>query len=150
MLNLAAEKYATGDIFCWLNSDDMLETGAFNQVSILFKNNGLKILFGNCKWILEDGTFHPHPCKGDRNFLKILMYWKYHTLPQCSVFMRTSIFEEIGYLNPKYDLAFDYDFWLRCAKRIKTIQYFDHDFFPITGFTLMRKPLKIMREHYLH
>ena len=65
---------------------------------------------------------------GDRSLLKILMYWKFHTLPQCSVFMRTSIFEEIGYLNPMYDLAFDYDFWLRCAQRTKTIQYFDHDF----------------------
>jgi len=128
VLNLAAKKYATGDIFCWLNSDDMLEGGTFKKISELFRNNGLKILYGNCKWILEDGSFHPHPCKGDRSLLKILMYWKFHTLPQCSVFMRTSIFEEIGYLNPMYDLAFDYDFWLRCAQRTKTIQYFDHDF----------------------
>ena len=69
------------------------------------------------------------------------MYWKYHTLPQCSVFMRTSLFEEIGYLNPMYDLAFDYDFWLRCAKRIKTSNT-SIKIFHIIDFILMQKPLK--------
>jgi glycosyltransferase involved in cell wall biosynthesis len=128
VLNLAAKKYATGQIFCWLNSDDMLEVGVFRKIANLFHEENQQILYGNCNWILEDGSVHSHPCKGDRTFLEILMYWKYHTLPQCSIFFLKSIFDNVGYFNPLYDLAFDYDFWLRCTLRFKRIKYYNFDF----------------------
>ena len=143
VLNLAAKKYATGEIFCWLNSDDIFELGVFRKIENLFREGNETIFYGNCKWILEDGSFHPHPCKGDRSFLQILMYWKYHTLPQCSVFMRRSIFKEIGYLNPIYDLAFDYDFWLRCTRITKRIKYYNIDF----SYYRLHKEAKTVKNH---
>ena len=36
---------------------------------------------------------------------------------QMTAFWRRSVHEEIGYINPSLNLAFDYDLWLRLAKR---------------------------------
>jgi glycosyltransferase involved in cell wall biosynthesis len=143
VLNLAAKKYATGEIFCWLNSDDMFELGVFRKGANLFSEGNQQILYGNCKWILEDGSIHSHPCKGDRTFFEIMMYWKYHTLPQCSIFFQKSIFDDVGYFNPIYDLAFDYDFWLRCTQRTKRIRYYNFDF----SYYRLHKDAKTVKHH---
>jgi hypothetical protein len=72
-----------------------------------------------------------------------MMYWKYHTLPQCSIFFQKSIFDDVGYFNPIYDLAFDYDFWLRCTQRTKRIRYYNFDF----SYYRLHKDAKTVKHH---
>lgn len=54
-LNKGFEK-ASGDIFCWLNSDDFFLPGAFQTVSGLFKkNNDISVVYGNWLTVGENG-----------------------------------------------------------------------------------------------
>ncbi|MFO7736268.1 MAG: glycosyltransferase family 2 protein [bacterium] len=54
-LNKGFEK-ASGDIFCWLNSDDFFLPGAFQIVSELFnKNSDISVVYGNWLTVEENG-----------------------------------------------------------------------------------------------
>jgi hypothetical protein len=40
-----------------------------------------------------------------------------HCIPQASVFLRRDILDEVGLFDEGYDLAMDYEMWLRLASR---------------------------------
>ena len=46
-------RFATGDIYCYLNSDDAFEAGAFDRVNSYFEANpNVDVVFGNA-WIID-------------------------------------------------------------------------------------------------
>jgi glycosyltransferase involved in cell wall biosynthesis len=102
---------ARGNIFGWLNSDDILLPGALKKISgINWKKYGL--CYGHGRWISREGkiisnypTFRPG---------RYSLHFKC-TLCQPTVYLRRETFDRLGKLSLEYNLAFDYDYWLRAV-----------------------------------
>ena len=112
-----ALKIVTGDVIAYINSDDYYLPGVFQKVVKTFKKNPkTEWLVGNCqvtesrlKWTFTIKHLIPiHQAK----FWLNLFNW----INQPAVFLRKSLFDQVGLFNQKYHYAFDYDYWLRCSK----------------------------------
>jgi glycosyltransferase involved in cell wall biosynthesis len=110
-------KVATGDVIAYINSDDYYLPGAFNKVVATFEENpSAQWLVGNCQVTAKNlsWTFklkHLVPIHKSISWL-YLSNW----INQPAVFLRKDLVSRVGKFNPKYNYAFDYDYWLRCSK----------------------------------
>lgn len=109
-----------GDIVGWVNSDDILMPGAIDEVVRTFQERQCDWLHGDCVIIDENGN-------EIRNWIRrykrrqALKYSRKRLLirnfvSQMTVFWRRSLIDQVGWLDPALDLAFDYDYWLRLSK----------------------------------
>ncbi len=114
---------ANGDVVGWLNSDDVLESGALARVARAFEAHPrVEWVHGRCTIIDEHdreirrwmSAYKHFRCKR-HTFQKLLLGENY--ISQMTTFWRRSVHDQIGYLDPRHDLSFDYDFFLRLAKR---------------------------------
>lgn len=105
-------KRATGDILCWLNSDDLFEEGTLEEVNQFFITNpAAQVVFGNALWIDEnDVVLKP---KKEHAFNRFIWFNTYNYLPQPSTFWRRKIYETVGGMDTSFDLAMDADLWIR-------------------------------------
>jgi glycosyltransferase involved in cell wall biosynthesis len=108
---------ATGDILCFLNSDDTFEPGALSRVvQEIDPARGRHVVMGRCRFIDEAGRFtgieHPSAFESHRRVLEI---WKGHFLPQPAVFWTREVWDRCG---PLLETAFwlDYDLFCRFSK----------------------------------
>ncbi len=113
---------AQGDVIGWLNSDDVLLPGALAAVADAFRvRPELEWLHGRCEIIdAEDRTVrewvsrYKH-ARALRHSFDNLITENY--VSQMTVFWRRSVQDQIGLLDPSLNFAFDYDLWLRLARR---------------------------------
>lgn len=107
-------KRATGDVVCWLNSDDVFYEGTLDAIGKLFDNSSVNWAVGNSQII--DGQ-DAVVSQLDRLFVDRPESWfeiaTEFMLPQPSSFWRRSVFEDLGYLREDMHYAFDYEFWFR-------------------------------------
>jgi glycosyltransferase involved in cell wall biosynthesis len=111
---------ATGEIFAWLNSDDVLEPGALEFVAEHFRSRPASSwLVGDCRIISDSGE----PIGTDRaiygNRDRLSRFWdKERTfLPQPSSFWRRAIVEGPTLLDERLQFGMDLDLWLRLSMR---------------------------------
>jgi len=112
----------TGDVIAWLNSDDVLLPGALARVTAAFREHpATEWVHGRCVIIDEhDQTVrrwvsaYKHFRSRHHSFENLLTE---NYVSQMTAFWRRSLHNEIGYIDPSVRLAFDYDFFLRLAKR---------------------------------
>ncbi len=113
---------ATGDVVGWLNSDDVLLPGALARVAAAFAANpGVEWVHGRCRIIDEHDapvrrwvSFYKHYRARNHSFSNLLTE---NYISQMTAFWRRSVHTEIGYLDPQFDLAFDYALFLSLADR---------------------------------
>ncbi|MGH9559175.1 MAG: glycosyltransferase family 2 protein, partial [Bryobacteraceae bacterium] len=105
---------ARGEIFAWLNADDLYLPGAISAAVAFFEAHpGVDVVYGEGAWIDAEGN----------------PLGNYPTLPfearqlergcficQPAAFFRASAYRRCG-LDPARALTFDYDLWIRMAKR---------------------------------
>ena len=105
---------AGGEIFAWLNADDNYLPGAVRTgVEYLLSHPEVDVVYGEGYWIDEEGN----------------RIGRYPTLPfdpkvlerdcficQPAAFIRASAYRRCG-LDPDINQSFDYDLWIRMAKR---------------------------------
>ncbi len=117
---------ATGEVICWLNSDDFLVAGALKAVEDSFRSNpDLEMLVGSAFWCNEDATEFSFWSAPRRLMLGDLSK-AYSFLAQPSVFIKRSVWEKVAYLDESLHFSLDYDFWIRCLKagvRTKLIDF---------------------------
>ncbi len=109
-----AFEQATGDVFCWLNSDDILFPGALSHVCDRFDREAdTDVVYGDAAFIDEAGevvggfpTAHPS--------MERLMHRC--VISQPSVFFRRSAYFSVGGLNPQRHFCLDYELWLKFAR----------------------------------
>src|SRR5208283_1329998 len=109
---------ATGQIFCFLNSDDTFLPGAFHCVAgAIDPERGRHIVTGRCIYIGADGrpTGREHPC-AYRDHLRVLEAWKVHCLPQPSTFWTADVWRRCGPLDEREPLVLDYDLFCRFSR----------------------------------
>ncbi len=112
-------RLATGEIFCFLNSDDTFTSGALARVAReIDPAKGKHIVMGRCRFIDEDDRFtgieHPSFFESHR---RVLETWKGHCLPQPAVFWTREVWESCGPLKTEEHLLLDYDLFCRFSKR---------------------------------
>lgn len=105
---------ADGDIFNWLNADDVLRDGALQTVAERMTGD-VDVVIGRCAHVnAADEVL----TVGGTNLQTTVE----HTLARCSMgqpshFYRTSAVKEMGGLNPALHYAMDMDLWFRYLLR---------------------------------
>lgn len=107
---------ATGEILAWLNSDDLYEAGALLEVAAHFADNPRdRFIYGDSTWIDEGGSVLRR--KREMPFNRWIWLRTYNFIPQPSAFWRRDLYEEVGGLDPAFDLAMDTDLFARFSER---------------------------------
>jgi len=106
---------ATGDILCWLCSDDMLERGALLEVGRFFLDHpDVDVVFGDTTQINREGAvtrrYKTFP------FSRWLLLNTRNYIPQPSTFWRRQVYERVGGIDRSIDVAMDTDLWLRLSE----------------------------------
>ncbi|HME42743.1 MAG TPA: glycosyltransferase family 2 protein [Syntrophorhabdales bacterium] len=105
---------ATGDIFGWLNSDDLLAPSATKIASYyLMRYPDIGVVYGDRLYIDAKGNVTGiNQCPS----YKQGMFKKNFTLPQETVFFRKEVFEKVGGLDESLHFAMDFDLWCKLSK----------------------------------
>jgi glycosyltransferase involved in cell wall biosynthesis len=105
---------ATGEIIAWLNSDDVYQPGAIQKAVETFqKYPEAGLVYGNVLSIDENSqpfnlqTFKPF------NLLDLISF---NIISQPAVFMRRSVLEQAGFLDPTFHYLLDHQLWLRILR----------------------------------
>jgi glycosyltransferase involved in cell wall biosynthesis len=108
---------ATGEIMCWLNSDDFFPPGTLLRVGqLLAKGTGNDALVGHARTVFQDGRAPVDEPGRFENRRRLLAYWKGYQMHQPSIFWRREVFETVGLLDESLHLIMDFDYWARMAE----------------------------------
>jgi glycosyltransferase involved in cell wall biosynthesis len=104
---------ATGDIIAWINSDDFYFSGTVvAAVEALRCHPEWGMVFGDV--LSVDGAGNTiNVMRYDHWGLQELL--SFHIIGQPAVFMRRSVLEQAGYLDPHFHFLLDHHLWLRIA-----------------------------------
>ncbi len=111
---------ATGEILAWLNSDDLYEPRTLWEVAEFFTSHPqARFVYGDALWIDTEGrVLRP---KKEIPFNRFIWLYDYNYIPQPSAFWRRELYEAVGGLDPRFDLAMDADLWIRFAERTRPV-----------------------------
>jgi len=114
-------RLSTGAVVAYLCADDLYREGALRAVAEVFEADPTTALVvGDCAMIDDQGRRCGHYHARLERFEDLLRYWQWgktFCLPQASVFLRREVLDEVGWFDESYDLAMDYEMWLRVAAR---------------------------------
>ncbi len=109
---------ATGDILCWLNSDDFHLPGTLQRIAgLLAPNvNSPALVYGGALFFRENSNYTKvaKPAPFDRTLLRIQDF-----ILQPSSFWTAELWRQCGPLDAAMSFAFDWDWFLRAAKLIE-------------------------------
>jgi glycosyltransferase involved in cell wall biosynthesis len=112
---------ASGEILCFLNSDDTLLPGAFERVAReIDPERGRHVIMGRCRFTDEEDNYlgieHPSAFESHRRVLEI---WKGYCIPQPAVFWSSEVWQRCGPLAERDHLLLDYDLFCRFSKNYR-------------------------------
>jgi glycosyltransferase involved in cell wall biosynthesis len=106
---------STGEIQCWINSDDLMAAGCLAEVADFFtKRPEAMAVYGNATWIDRGGRELREQREID--FYRFIWLHSYNYIPGMSMYWRRSLYERVGGLDPAFDLAMDSDLWDRFSQ----------------------------------
>ena len=108
--------HARGEIFAWLNADDLYEPQAVEEaVHFLVHNPQVGMVYGDALLIDKRGVIIGKFPARQTSYNK-LRRGSVH-IPQQAAFFRASVWHEVAPLDTSFYFAMDYDLWVRIAKR---------------------------------
>lgn len=113
---------AKGEVFAYLNSDDVYRPGCFEQVAQAFADPECQVLVGGCDLIDASGAVTGHDAAQLERHESLGCFWLWGSgvlIPQPAVFIRKSLLEQAGPFDESYDMAMDLEMWLRLARRTR-------------------------------
>ncbi len=114
-------RVATGDIFCFLNSDDTFFPGTFHRVAReIDPSKGRHVVQGRCLYMDEHDelTGQEHPSR-PMSYWRILQAWNTYCVPQPAVFWTPEVWRRCGPLDESLHLALDYDLFCRFRRHYR-------------------------------
>ncbi len=110
--------HSTGDIQGWLCSDDLLLPGALERVSRFFAEHPeVDAVYGDSIWIDSAGRYlRP---KKEIGFNRFAFLFDHNYISQPSMFWRRSLYEKVGGLDTRFNLAMDADLWERFSRHTR-------------------------------
>ena len=120
---------ATGEVWAFVNSDDLLEPGSLRYVAEFFTNHpDAQWLSGVCRVFgesVEEWLLTP---EGSDNRREMLTPWDRETkfvFPQSGAcFMRRSVIDQIGLFDPSFHYSMDIEYYTRAALKGNIVQNF--------------------------
>jgi glycosyltransferase involved in cell wall biosynthesis len=108
-----------GEIIGFINGDDLLAPGSAERVLAYFREHPeVDLIYGSVDWIDSDGNItghHQGRIESSADILDIYrVWWRHRQWVQPEVFYRRSLWEKVGGFDTRWQLAFDFDFWVRC------------------------------------
>lgn len=106
---------ATGDVVCWLNTDEWYEDGALATIADYFATHpDVDVVFGDCNFVDVDG----HLVKRKREFFfsKSMLLFYGCFIPSCTTFVRRRVIDAGILLDPEFKVTMDFDWYVRIAK----------------------------------
>jgi glycosyltransferase involved in cell wall biosynthesis len=109
-----AFEMAEGEIFTFLNADDIYVPGAVTAaVGAFAAFPKAAVIFGEANWIDEkDAIISRYPVE----LYRFSQFSRRCFICQPAAFIRTDVFREVGGLDTGLNFAFDYDLWIRIGK----------------------------------
>jgi glycosyltransferase involved in cell wall biosynthesis len=115
-INKGFEK-ATGQVLCWLNSDDYYLPGALLTAGrTLADGTDNYALVGHCLKVYLDGRPAVKLEGRYENRRRLLQFWKGYQMHQPTIFWRREVFEKTGWLGEELDQIMDFDYWARISE----------------------------------
>jgi glycosyltransferase involved in cell wall biosynthesis len=153
---------ATGEIFAWLNSDDLLLPSAARLAAyFLSQDTGIGLVYGDRLEIdIKGNVIGLLKCPAHDSS----MFKKNFTLPQETAFFRGEIFKKVGGVDEQLHFAMDFDLWckitaisrmkhlpalLGCFRRhesSKSVQF--HDFSNDVSYRFMQEHERVFKRHF--
>jgi glycosyltransferase involved in cell wall biosynthesis len=110
---------ASGEIVAWLNSDDLYLPGAVSAaVQCLDAHPECSAVFGDLLAIDERGEKINVQHFGDWGLPELM---RFQIIGQPSVFMRRSVYQQVGGLDESYHFLLDHHLWLRLAQVVPLV-----------------------------
>lgn len=107
---------ASGDVFGWLNADDVLEPGALRLVADRFESDPGLVLVGGCCVLIDEAGDFTGLIGTPRATDHAGLVGHIDNPPQPATFVRADAYRRSGGLDRSYDLAMDVDLWLKVAR----------------------------------
>lgn len=102
------------EYFNWLGDDDRLTAGSITVASSYFESRNIDFLWGSCIYIDENG--YRIGLNRSGSWARYLMRVGPDLIPQPGALIRRQLFRQVGGLNERYQLAFDFDLFIRLQK----------------------------------
>jgi len=107
---------STGEVMCWLNSDDLHEGWTLKEVARYFTAHPeAQVVYGDATWIDAKGRF-VRP-KRELPFNRFIWFFDHNYIPQPSTFFRREIYQEVGGLDLSIQVAVDTGLWASFLKK---------------------------------
>jgi glycosyltransferase involved in cell wall biosynthesis len=113
---------ATGDVLCWLNSDDLFTPNTLNRIGERMSEEGVNFVHGD-GWVFWDKPLRPK--RYVRTGGAVPEIRKRDLFQQPSTFWSRRVHESVGPLDAGLHFAFDWEFFIRVADK------FDMTYVPI-------------------
>lgn len=108
-------EHASGDVLCWVNSDDLLEPGSLALVAERFAGDaGLRFMWGDARWIDEHGR--QLYIRREIPFVRWLWLYGYNYIPQPAAFWRRDLYDQVGGIDRAFRVAMDTDLFARMSR----------------------------------
>jgi glycosyltransferase involved in cell wall biosynthesis len=105
---------ATGEIFSYLNSDDLYEPGALHKAATLLANGEKRLVAGQCRVFRADDSERLFSPWWPESLAHLLQPFG-STFAQPSAFWTRSLHEALGGFNSDSHFAFDREFFLKAG-----------------------------------
>jgi glycosyltransferase involved in cell wall biosynthesis len=115
---------ATGEIFGYLNSDDLLLPSALARVAQAFTNHPQADLIYGHGYVIDGSGQIVRRCRSDRFNLRRAAYGN-SIIMQQAAFWRREAFQVVKGFNPQNRLSWDGEFWIDLARAGKRFQRVD-------------------------
>lgn len=106
-------RIATGQVFGFLNSDDLLLPGSLQIVSSYFKGKDIKIIQGS--GLIVDADAHLIRPVASIPFTVESFLARKHVIFQPSIFFRSEVYEAVGGFNIENKTSWDAEFFVDCC-----------------------------------
>jgi hypothetical protein len=115
---------ATGEIHGWLCSDDLLLPGALEAVAEFFATHPKAMAaYGDALWIDADGRFLRSTKEMDPN--RLVTHQGHNYTPRPSLFWRSTMYDAVNGLDPRFDATMDTAMWDRFSALIR-VEHLPH------------------------
>ena len=107
-------RLATGDVVCWLNTDEYYEPGALAQVSAYLEHHPeIDVVFGDCHFVDTEGQLVKNKKEFYFSWLMLLYYGCY--IPSCATFIRRRVIDAGHLLDESFRVTMDFEYYVRLA-----------------------------------
>lgn len=107
-------RMATGDVVCWLNTDELYYPETLYRVADFFtQNSQIDVVFGDCDFVDARGTIVKRKKEFGFNRKMLLYYGCY--IPSCATFIRRRVIESGYLLDESFRVCMDFEYYARLS-----------------------------------